>query len=235
MYALAGCILFTGAVIQGSAGLGMNLLAAPLLALVDPALVPIPLLFAALIFSFLAVRREIHHVDWHGAGLAIAARIPGTVLGVLAVTLLPVREFSMAVGVFVLICVLLSVISWSPRPTTPALLTAGFVGGVLGTSASIAGPPIAILYQHRTGPQIRATLAAYFAFGTGVSLTGLAIAGQITETKLVASLILLPFMLAGFVLSGRLRRFLDGGWMRISVLAVSTASAILLLARGLLG
>lgn len=234
LFAVAGLVIFIGSTVQGAVGLGMNLIATPLMALLSPELVPAPLLVAALALSFLTVWRERQHVQWRGALLAIAGRAPGTAVGALVVSSLPPREFSISVGVLVLACMVLSMLAWHPRPTPRALLTAGFAGGVMGTSSSIGGPPVALLYQHEDGPTIRATLAAYMVSGSFLSLVALGFAGQIGPTQISASLILLPFMAAGFALSGPLRRFLDTGWMRPCVLALSGGSALLLIVLGAL-
>ncbi|GGI85982.1 hypothetical protein GCM10011581_23840 [Saccharopolyspora subtropica] len=154
-------------------------------------------------------------------------------MGALAVALLPRDAFGAAVGGFVLLCLLASLVSWRPRPTAPALVVAGFAGGVLGTASSIGGPPVALLYQHETGPRIRATLAAYLTFGGVLSLVALAAGGQIGWPQVLGSAVLAPFMAAGFALSGPLRRYLDTRWMRPCVLALSGGGAVLLIARSL--
>jgi uncharacterized membrane protein YfcA len=233
---LSGAAVFAGALVQGVVGFGMNLIAAPLLALVDPALVPVPLLMIALAHALLAVVREHRDIDWQGVGLVLLGRLPGTALGVLAVALLPQRPFAAIVGVAVLVCVALSVVSWTPRPTTRALLVAGVASGTLGTASSIGGPPIALVYQHESGPRIRATLAMCFGLGSSMSLLALGVAGQLSTDHSVTALWLLPFLVAGFALSGPARRFLpDGKRMRLAVLTVAGASALALVVRSIVG
>ncbi|MBA0125777.1 sulfite exporter TauE/SafE family protein [Haloechinothrix sp. YIM 98757] len=232
---VAGLALFLGAVVQGAAGYGMNLLAAPVLALVDPSLVPVPLLLVSTVHAVLAVAREHRHTDWSGVGWAIAGRVPGVALGVLIVASLAPRPFSVVVGLSVLVCVLLSVTTWHPRPTPRALVLGGVAGGTFGTAATIGGPPIALLYQHENGATIRSTMAVYFVCGSLLSIGGLALGGQVHSDPVLQAGTLLPFMLTGFVLSNPLRRFLDAGWMRPAVLLIATASALALLVRSLVG
>ncbi|WP_197319011.1 sulfite exporter TauE/SafE family protein [Saccharomonospora sp. NB11] len=232
---VAGAAVFAGALVQGSVGYGMNLLAAPLLALVDPRLVPVPLLIVALAHAALALAREYRDVDWRGVGFVAVGRLPGTALGVLAVASLTERAFSAVVGVAVLVCVLLSVAAWTPRPTSRALVVAGVASGTFGTASSIGGPPLALLYQHESGPRIRATLAACFAVGSSVSLAALAVAGQIQLDHLTTVLWLSPFLVAGFLVSGPVRRHLHGTRMRVAVLAVAAVSALALLVRSAVG
>ncbi|MGW9306730.1 sulfite exporter TauE/SafE family protein [Saccharomonospora azurea] len=232
---LAGAAVFAGALVQGSVGYGMNLVAAPLLALVDPRLVPVPLLVVALAHAALAFGREFRDVDWRGVGYVMVGRLPGTALGVLAVALLAERPFAAIVGAAVLACVVLSVVSWTPRPTPGALVVAGVASGTFGTASSIGGPPIALLYQHESGPRIRATLAVCFGVGSSLSLLALGVAGQVHGYQLTTVLWLLPFLVAGFLLSGPARRFLYGRRMRVAVLSVAAASALALLARSAVG
>jgi uncharacterized membrane protein YfcA len=115
------------------------------------------------------------------------------------------------------------------------LLTAGLLGGVTGTATSIGGPPLALLYQHRPGPVVRATLAGYFCAGALLSLSGLAVAGELGRREALLAAVLLPCLAAGFALSGPLRRRLEGGRSRAAILALCAASALALVVRSLLG
>jgi uncharacterized membrane protein YfcA len=232
---LAGTVVLVGALIQGAVGFGMNLIAAPLLTLADPRLVPVPLLLIASSHAVLAIAREWRSVDWRGVGWAMLGRVPGTALGVVAVATLAQRPFAAIVGVSVLACAVLSVTSWRPAPAAGPLMIAGVASGTFGTAASIGGPPLALLYQHSSGRQIRATLAACFAIGSVISLGGLALGGQVESEQLVYGGVLLPFLLAGFALSGPARRILDGGRIRIAVVGIAMLSAIVLLVRSVLG
>jgi uncharacterized membrane protein YfcA len=232
---LAGVVVAVGALVQGAVGFGLALVAAPLLAIVDPSLVPVPLLLVTGVHAVLTLLREHSDVDWTGVGWALLGRLPGIALGVLAVATLPPRAFLAAVAATVLVCALLSMVAWRPRPSPVTLLGAGFVSGVSGTAASIGGPPVALLYQNQTGPRVRATMAAYFTAGTVLSLAGLLVGGQVGGEHVVAAGTLLPFVVAGFLLSGPARRLLDRGWVRPAVLAVSIAGAVFLLANAVLG
>ncbi|PXY30168.1 sulfite transporter TauE/SafE [Prauserella sp. PE36] len=232
---LVGLVVLAGALVQGAVGYGMNLVAVPLVALIDPRFLPVPLLLIASAHGLLALAREHGDTDWSGVGWAMLGRVPGTALGVLAVATLAERPFSAVVGAAVLACVVLSVLSWRPRPTRGPLLVAGVASGAFSTAASIGGPPIALLYQHSPGPTIRATLAATFGLGTLLSLVGLGLGGQVHVTHFAFAAWLLPFLLAGFLLSGPARRFLDGGRMRVAVLVIAGGSALALLVRAAVG
>jgi uncharacterized protein len=235
MLALAGLVVLVGALVQGTVGFGIGLVAAPLLAIIDPALVPVPMLLLGTAHAALGLVREHGHADWPGVGWALLGRLPGTALGVLAVALLPPRWFAVVVAATVLVCVALSLVRWHPRPTAPALLVAGLVSGTGGTASGIGGPPVALLYQNASGPQVRATLGAYFTAGSLVSLAGLAAGGEFTTDALRAAAVLLPFMIVGFAVSSPARRLLDRGWTRPAVLGLASAGALALLGQAVFG
>jgi uncharacterized membrane protein YfcA len=231
MILAAGLVVAFGALVQGAVGYGMALVAAPLLALVDPSLVPVPLLLLTSVHAVLAVVRDGRRADWSGIGWAMLGRLPGTGLGVLAVVALSQRVFSFLVGLSVLACVVLSLLTWRPRPRPSSLLLAGLASGAGGTAASIGGPPIALLYQDAEGPRVRGTIGGYFVLGSVTSIIALGAAGQVTGESLASAALLAPFILVGFALSGPAHRVLDNGWTRRAVLAVAAASAVLLIGR----
>ncbi len=227
--------LFVGATTQGIVGIGLNLVAAPVVAILAPALMPaVPLVWAVL-YPFATLAREYRDADWRGLRWAVGGRVPGTVLGVFIVAWFSDRWLGVTTALMVLVAVLLT---WRAVrvPVTPTSLgTAGFIGGVTGTATSIGGPPVAIVYQHESGPVIRASMAAYFCLGGLVSLVGLAVGGQMSVHDLYVSLLLTPVLLLGHLVSGPLRGALDRGHTRIAVLVICGASALGLLLRSLLG
>ena len=85
------------------------------------------------------------------------------------------------------------------------------------------------------GSGLRATMGMYFLIGNASSLLALAVAGQVAGRDVTRAGLLLPFLLAGFLLSGPLRRHVDGHRLRAAVLVVSATSAVLLLVRTLVG
>ena len=231
---VAGLIVLIGAVVQGAVGYGLNLISGPLLALLDPVFVPVPVLLIACALAAALTVRELSSVQWRGVGWAMVGRIPGNLLGLLALVLLPVTGFNLVIGITVLACVVLSVVTWRPRITRPSLVVAGTASGAFGTVSAIGGPPIALLYQNESGPTVRATLSAFFLLASVSSVTTLAVAGQVRGEHLVAAAALLPFIAGGFLVSGPLRTVLSGGRLRIAVLGVAAASAVVLIGKSIL-
>lgn len=230
---VAGLAVLVGAAVQGSVGIGLGLLAAPVFALADPTLVPGTILLMTSVMPMLTAWRERNDVDWRGLGFALLGRVPGTAVGVYIVATQPPSTTAIVVAVVVLGAVALSVTTWDARPTPRALMTAGVISGVGGTATSIGGPPVALLYQRSSGGTLRATMGMYFLIGNIGSVLALAAAGEMATRDLTRAALLLPFLLVGFLVSGPLRRHVDGGRLRVAVLVVSAGSAVLLLVRTL--
>jgi uncharacterized protein len=231
---LVTVLVASASCIQGAAGFGMALLAAPLLTLVDRSFAPAPLVLAVLPLSILVAWRDWAHLDRQGLAWAIGGRLPGVVLGGLAAAALSQHLLALVLGVAVLAAVALSMVTARLRPTRGTLASAGFASGFMGTTTSIGGPPMALVYQRSDGPTFRSTLAIYFTVGALMSLTALTIAGRVGTHELRLGLLLWPGVILGFALSKPLTRFLDEGRTRPMVLAVSALAALLLIAQELL-
>jgi uncharacterized protein len=232
--AVLAATLVIGAAVQGLVGLGLGLVAAPVTALLEPDLMPDLLLWLALTMPMVTLLREHHQIDWRGLGWALPARVPGTVVGVFFVGLFSAREMGIAVGLMVLASVLLTGIAIRLPVNRGTLVTAGFISGITGTATSIGGPPMAILYQHRTAEQIRSTLAIYFLLGAGFSLVGLGITGSLEGSTFLLAMLLVPCLFLGFALSRLLKRLVAGHHIRGGVLLVCGLSSLVLLAKSLL-
>ena len=221
--------VMAGALIQATGGIGFAMFAAPIVALLRPDLVPGPMILAGGSISLLIAIRERRAIDVSGAAIAIAGRIPGSIVAGLIIGLAPRSTFAIVFSVMILAAVALSVSGWRVRPTPLALATAGFSSGVMGTITSVGAPPIGIVLQNAEPATLRATLAAFLVAGTLVSLSVLAWAGRFGWHELRLGLLLLVPIGAGFALSTPLVRRVNARAVKSFVLAVSAGSALLLL------
>ncbi|GAA4242197.1 sulfite exporter TauE/SafE family protein [Actinomadura meridiana] len=230
---VAGLAVMVGAIVQGSVGLGVALVATPIVTMRYPSLMPGSILVVAAVLPLATLAHEIREADLRGFGWAFAGRVVGTPFGVMLVAAVPDRALGIVIGAVVLAA--LAATAWSrelPR-NRRTLATAGVVSGTTGTASGIGGPPLALLYQHERGPRVRATLAVFFTSGALLSLATLALVGRLPIRQVTAGLELLPFVLAGFLAAGPLRRYLDAGHLRRALLIVVGASAVTLIARNL--
>lgn len=222
-------IVFIGACAQGSFGFGLGVTAAPVLALVNPDFIPASLLMVALVLTVLVVLRQRAAFEWSSLSWALLGRLPGSLLGTWAVVVLPQRELIVLFSILVLAGIGLSFAGWKITPTKPTLVVAGAASGFMGSITSIGGPPMAILYQHETGPKIRASLSNFFLFGAALSVGLLALAGKVHRDDVHRSLQILPAMLLGFAASRYASKWLDGNDIRKWLLLFSGATSVLVL------
>lgn len=232
-FLLAGGVVTVGALLQGSIGFGLGMFAVPFLVLIDPRLVPGPLLLSSVSLTILMSYREWHGIRFGDLRWALGGRVLGVIVAVLALVLVPEERIAIAFGVLVLLAVGLSISGLHVRPTAKTLVGAGTLSGFMGTTVSIGGPPMALLYQHAPGTHLRGTLSAYFLVGVALSLTGLHVAGRFAMTELRLGLMLLPGILLGFGASRWTAGLLDRGYTRTGVLAVSAAAAVVVILKQL--
>ncbi|HWP67057.1 MAG TPA: sulfite exporter TauE/SafE family protein [Candidatus Limnocylindria bacterium] len=229
----ASLVIAAGSFVQGGVGFGSLLIAAPLLVLVDPRLVPGPVLLPGLALAVLMALRDRAGMHLGGVGWALAGRVPGSVVGALVLAALPGGAFELLVGATVIVGALATASGLRLHPTRLVLFVAGFVAGITGTTTSIGGPPIALVYQHHTGSTLRGTLSGFFVAGSLLSMLTLALVGHFGARELLLGLALLPGTVAGFAVSPPFVRWLDRGYTRAAVLVLSMAAGAALIVRRL--
>ncbi len=111
----------------------------------------------------------------------------------------------------------------------------GIASGVTSTAAAIGGPPLALIYQGRSGAELRSTLAISFVVGIVMSLAGLALAGKVEGWHLVLALQLLPGLLVGLWASRWVVERLDERWLRPAVLTFAAVAGLTVVFLGLQG
>ena len=107
----------------------------PILVLVDPVLVPVPLIVASLALNLGTSYRYRGGIDAR-VRWALLGSVPGTVLGAYAIATIPQRPLAITFGVLVLAAVVVSVCGLQIAPTTAGLLAAGAISGFTGTASS---------------------------------------------------------------------------------------------------
>ena len=233
--AAAVAVMAVGAAVQGGVGFGMNVVAAPILIQIDPDMVPGPLLAASLANTLLIAFRDRSGIDRSTLSWALLGRVPGTALGAfLLVKVFSQWSLSVFLASVILVGVALSVTPVRLPRGRSIIAVGGFVSGVSGTSTGVGGPPVALTLQHVEPRRLRGTLSVYFLVAASLSLIFLAAWGEFGTTHLLAVAVLVPGQLFGYLVSGRLVRYLDRGYTRPALLLISVAAALSLLIRAFL-
>jgi uncharacterized membrane protein YfcA len=232
--ALAWGLTALGASVHGTIGMGIALVSVPVLALVDPTLVPVPQMLLALVLNGYLMWRERRAIDTSGIGWVIAGRFPGAALGVWLVAVLGSRTLSIAVAATILAAVAILATGVTVRRTASTGFAAGIASGVANHVAGMGGPALALVYHREPGPTIRGTISVVFVVGNAINLVARAIAHQIVPADLTLAALLLPSMLLGLWSSRFLAPRVEGTVLRAAILAVSAVAAVGLIVKSLL-
>ena len=221
----------TGFTLQGAVGFGMGILSSPIFILIDPRLVPGPVLASTMVFTMALTVRERRAIDFGGLRWAVVGRIVGTLPAAALLAVLPADQLSLLFGSTVLLAVALSASGLYVVPRPLSLLVGGVLSGVMGTVAAIGGPPLALLYQRSSGARVRGTLSGLFLVGTIISVLSLMLIGRFGVDEVWLTLLLLPGAAFGFLVSRRFASLLDRGYTRPAVLSVAAVAGLTVVLR----
>lgn len=228
-YAVIAGAIFLAACLQASSGFGMGMLAAPVIANIDPALLPATLILLALLVTVMVTVRERQSLDLRGTGWALAGRVPGSFLGAWLVSVSSREGLAWVVVAVVLTGLVLTGRGWAPRPVRLNLVAAGAASGIMGTATSIGGPPMALVWQGHDGARLRGTMSAFFMVGSTISMAMLWVAGTVTQDMLALAAWMVPAVVAGYAASRYVNRFLNPARLKALACGASALGSLLLI------
>lgn len=177
MLVWAVLIIAFACAVGGATGFGGALIATPLMLLAGFDVVDVVVINIAvgLVTRLAAAVQLREHMTWRHVAWLGGASLPGAWLGVVTVSMLPMAILKPSVGVLTVLCGLSLAIQpkGGPRPpSTPALATAGFTSGYLGTTTSLSGPPLVLVLGRAKLPPLSfiADLAGFFVISGVMSL-----------------------------------------------------------------
>jgi|TARA_B110000444_G_scaffold12596_1_gene10823 uncharacterized membrane protein YfcA len=164
---------FLAGIVRGFTGFGTALVFIPLVAQV---LTPIEAVFAMVIFDFIGVLPTVPRALKDGKVPDVlrlgAGMILTTPLGLLALYLMSQSSFRLLASLMILILLTLLIfgIRYRGELTNRLIYITGALGGLLGGSAGMPGPPVILIYMaSRSAPSIiRANLLLYAMIGDTV-------------------------------------------------------------------
>lgn len=197
-WVLAILIVFFGSAVQGVIGYGVGLLGAPLLFLVNPALVPAPLIIVGGILPLLVLRANASAVVTRDLWVLLPSGALGVLIAYLVAGLLSDDMWHRMFGAIIIIAVLASALRFNIRATRPAMFIGSVVSGWMGTISGVGGPPLGVVFQHENPTRVRGTLSAFFAPMGLFSLIALYFLGRLGWHDVWLSMAMLPAAFAGF-------------------------------------
>lgn len=231
--ALANAVVALAALVQAVSGIGFAMIAVPLLALIDLSYVPGPSLFAMMGLSAVMAIRERQELDQRGFLALLPGLAVGTVVGALALGMLPESWMGLLFGSMVLIALTVGQIGIVPRQSRPVFAASGMVAGLMGTMSGIHGPALAVLYQDASPRAARATIALIFVIASGLSLLSLHIQQLFSQADVLEGLALWPGVLSGYLLATGVGHHISDTAARYTMLGLAALSALLLVAQGI--
>lgn len=221
--------VYVGAVVQASIGIGLGMIAAPMLAFADPDFIPAAIMIAVLPLTFTIAWIDRQHIVKRDVGFALIGRVPGVVVGALVVAALSDRVLAVMVAASVLLAVVASITGRLFQPTDRALVVAGLASGFAGTTTGVGGPPMALTYQNSDPATMRATISAFFSIGALMSIGALALAGEIGVRQWQLTALILPGVGLGVVTARQVKDHLRPEVIRPAVLVICTLASLALL------
>ena len=237
--AVVAVALLLAVVLQSATGFGFALLAGPsLYSVMEPDRAVALLLVLGLLVNVLVLggERRRRQVDWHALTPAMLAALPGLPIGALLVRVLPADALRIAIGVIV--CTLVAHRLWRRAPAAvlrmpgrTSATVAGFSAGVLTTSTTTNGPPLALWLGGR-GLQpavVRDTVSAAFLLldfvGIGVVLAVVGPSRALAEAEWLPALV--PVVVVGHLAGSWIfRRLPAHRFDQILLIAVAAAGVI---------
>jgi uncharacterized protein len=227
-----GIIVAIAACVQGTLGIGFALVVAPVLAVLNPQLLPVSLLLLMVPLNLFTLLREHHAFDWRGAGWITLGRAVGTLAGAVILIRLTSHGLNLVVGVATIAVAMVTMAAPAFSPDRKAFVGVGLLTGISETATGIGGPPLALAYQHHRPEVLRSTVAGCFLLGELLSIAILAILGRATSQQTLSAALLLPFLVMGGLVSSFARRWVNARTLRAVVLLFAVISGAFLIVRG---
>ena len=209
-----------GSLVQATAGIGITLVAGPVLLAVDPAFLPLPLILGGTVVGLRNLVGEFRGLDVRRWRLCLLGAPVGLVAGEFSLAVLSERGLRLSVGLLVVGSVGALLSGWRPPRTrwTPVLTGCLVAFGI--RVAALPGPPYAILHHDDPPHVLRPNLAAFVMVMSLAVTVRLAVAGDIAARDLRLSALLMGSAVIGLVLSPLARRLVDRTLFRPLVLAL---------------
>lgn len=226
-------VTFIAAAIQGVVGLGFALVSVPILALIHPALAPVPQLLVTLPLTISMAWRERRHIDLSGVGWVIGGRVPGAIIGVAMLAIATQQALDLAIAAVVIGAVAIVSSGFRIGRTPASEFVAGLLSGISGLIASIGGPPLALPYSRDDGATVRSNLAVIFTIGLTMTIIARLLSRNISFEDVRIAAVLFPAVVGGYFASFRFKDRVSQPFVRGSILVLSLVGAAGLIVRAI--
>lgn len=204
MIFVAIVIMFFAAVVQGVAGFGRALVAAPLIAIFTPAdETVVIMIMLGVVSAVIMVAKTYRNLHIKRILPMVFFGILGSIAGVQILFVLPVKELKIVMGAFIIVSAVILATGFRIKIKNEkiAYSTAGFIGGMTNGAISFGGPPTVLFLQNQNEEKkvFRANLSFYFLVIGSVGSMNLVLNGMLTgDLAVQAGIFTLPTVLGIF-------------------------------------
>ena len=237
---LPALMAFLAAFIRAISGFGFALVLAPLLTLITGAQsVVVIVVILSTISNIMVLFHITRDIDLRNVTFLGLGGIFGVPLGAYLLSTLDPSAIKLAIAVLVIPFSVLLLLGHSHRFKRNSLgcTIAGFMGGVLGASTSISGPPVVLFLvnQGLIKERFVGTLAAYFLVINVLSISAFQSLGIITIDDLIKIATSLPTLYLGTYIGVKLLPKINATLFRIIALSIVSTTALIIMVKFLLG
>ena len=219
-----------GATVQGSAGIGLALVAGPALVAIDPGFAPGPLLLAAQLISTRHIVAEREMADRTALRHALIGLPAGMAVGLTVLVLVSDSTLAVLVGALTVVSSVLLLAGLRPNRTRATEISGGGVCTFAAVTAGLPGPPLVIAFNDMAPPTMRATTSMFVFTVATLGFASLLITGNFGWHELRLLGWLVPGVVLGLVMARWVRPVVDRLWFRPAVLTVSLLGGLALVA-----
>lgn len=204
MIIVAIIIMFIAATVQGIAGFGRALIAAPLITLFTPAdETVVIMIMLGVVGALIMILKTYKHLHLKRMIPMVVFGIIGSIAGVQILTVIPVKELKIVMGAFIIISAVILATGFRIRIKNEkiAYSTAGFIGGLTNGAISFGGPPTVLFLQNQNEEKnvFRANLSFFFLVIGFVGSLNLFLNGMVTGILVgQAGILAIPTVLGTF-------------------------------------
>lgn len=208
IWILSAVVILTAAVLKGLTGFGFALFAVPLLSVMIPiqVLVPSMTLFNLLASIYLLMKIRVKLKTRYFLPMFVAS-LAGIPIGVYALQTLNEEVLRLLVGTVIVVFSMLLLLGnkREPRYKSKPIVFAGFLSGILGSSVSIDGPPIAFAMNRKKYSKnlFRANFAIFGLLTSFFTSITFFIKGILVAASFKFTAFLFPLLLVGSGLGNR--------------------------------
>lgn len=219
-----------GAIVQGSAGIGLGLVASPVLLSLDPAFGPGPLLLGGLVVGARHIAAEWDDLDRPTLRRSLIGLPVGIVAGLGLLRVMATDTLSLTIGVMICAASLFLLSGVRVARSNSSDVLTGVASAFTSITAALPGPPLVIGLADLAPRSLRCTVSVFVAITSAFAFVGLVIIDRFGSHEAMLLALMVPGLVLGVFASRWTRPLLDRHWFRPAILILSlTGGAALVL------